>query len=150
FRADAALWTNFAEDHLERHESLEAYFLAKWRLFERTIGGDVFAGSSVQRAADAFGQSLPDGAAVETEDQSGDVLLRGTVFAEYPQRENFLLAAAWWRASGLREGALYAAAQTFKLGPHRLAKVAERDDVTWWNDSKATNFHATEAALRHF
>lgn len=150
FRADAAIWTNFAEDHLERHSGLQAYFMAKWRLFERTVGGEVFAGSSVQHWALQFGQTLPPNACVPTEGQPGDVLLRHTVFDEYPQRENFLLAAAWWRTSGLRENALYAAAQSFKIGPHRLAKVAERAGVTWWNDSKATNFHATEAALTQF
>ncbi len=150
FRCDAAIWTNFAEDHLERHGSMANYFAAKWRLFERTVGGDVFAGSSVQRAAEQFGQTLPESVVVETEDPAGDVLLRGTVFEDQPQRENFLLAAAWWRAAGLREPVLYAAAQSFALGPHRLAKVVECNGVTWWNDSKATNFHATEAALSRF
>jgi UDP-N-acetylmuramoylalanine--D-glutamate ligase len=150
FRADAAIWTNFAEDHLERHGSMESYFAAKWHLFERSVGGEVFAGSSVQRAAEQFGQTLPESVVIETEDLAGDVLLRGTVFDDQPQRENFLLAAAWWRAAGLREPVLYAAAQDFALGPHRLAKVCTIKGVTWWNDSKATNFHATEAALNHF
>jgi len=150
FRADSALWTNFAEDHLERHGSLEAYFLAKWHLLERTVGGPVFAGSSVQRFAAEFGQSLPADACVATEDQPGDVLLRGSVFAEYPQRENFLLASAWWRAAGLRESLLYTAAQTFPAAAHRLARVAEVGGVGYWNDSKATNFHAVEAALSRF
>jgi len=150
FRADAAIWTNFAEDHLERHPGLQAYFMAKWRLFERTVGGEVYAGTSVQSWAAQFGQTLPHGACVATLGQPGDVLLRQTAFDEYPQRENFLLAAAWWRGAGLRENILYAAAQSFRIGPHRLAKVAERSGVTWWNDSKATNFHATEAALEQF
>ncbi len=150
FRADAALWTNFAEDHLERHGSMDNYFQAKWRLFERTVGGMVFAGSSVQTAAIEYGQSLPIEACVPSEDQSGDVLLRGSVFDDYPQRENFLLAAAWWRAWGLRETFLYAAAHSFHLGAHRLARVAEIDRVSYWNDSKATNFHAVEAALNRF
>ncbi|MFA6962389.1 MAG: UDP-N-acetylmuramoyl-L-alanine--D-glutamate ligase [Opitutaceae bacterium] len=150
FRADAALWTNFAEDHLERHGTMEQYFLAKWRLFERSVGGHVFAGSSVQRYADKFGQTIPAESHVTTEGQSGDVLLRGTVFAHYPQRENFIIAAAWWRSQGLRETALYAAAQSFSLGEHRLARVAMRGGVTWWNDSKATNFHAVEAAVAGF
>ncbi len=48
FRADAALWTNFAEDHLERHQGLAAYFEAKWRLFDRAVGGVILAGTSVQ------------------------------------------------------------------------------------------------------
>ncbi|CAM2989281.1 UDP-N-acetylmuramoyl-L-alanine--D-glutamate ligase [Rariglobus hedericola] len=150
FRADAALWTNFAEDHLERHGTMEEYFQSKWRLFERSVGGHVFAGSSVQRYAEKFGQTLPAEAHVSTEEQGGDVLLRGTVFAHYPQRENFLIAAAWWRSHGLRETALYAAAQSFSLGEHRLARVTVRDGVTWWNDSKATNFHAVEAAVAGF
>jgi UDP-N-acetylmuramoylalanine--D-glutamate ligase len=150
FRADAALWTNFAEDHLERHGTMEEYFQSKWRLFERSVGGHVFAGSSVQHYAEKFGQTLPAEAHVATEGQAGDVLLRGTVFAHYPQRENFLLAAAWWRSHGLRETALYAAAQSFSLGEHRLARVAVRGGATWWNDSKATNFHAVEAAVAGF
>jgi UDP-N-acetylmuramoylalanine--D-glutamate ligase len=150
FRADSALWTNFAEDHLERHGDLQSYFAAKWQLFARTVGGAVFAGSSVQRHALAQGQTLPAEACVETEDQPGDLLLRGSVFAEYPQRENFLLAAAWWRAAGLREALLYTAAQSFALGAHRLTRVADRAGVTYWNDSKATNFHAVEAALTRF
>ncbi|MCU0794134.1 MAG: hypothetical protein MUE42_15075 [Opitutaceae bacterium] len=42
------------------------------------------------------------------------------------------------------------AAQSFRLGRHRLTRVAERDGVTYWNDSKATNFHAVEGALANF
>lgn len=147
FRADAALWTNFAEDHLERHEGMRAYFEAKWRLLDRTVGGVVLAGSSVQKYAIEIGRVLPAEACVATEEQAADVLLSGTIFEHYPQRENFVLAAAWWRLAGLPETELYAAAHTFKAGRHRLAKIATRDGVTFWNDSKATNFHAVEAAL---
>jgi UDP-N-acetylmuramoylalanine--D-glutamate ligase len=72
------------------------------------------------------------------------------VFADYPQRENFLLAQAWWRTNGFDEAALSAAARTFKLGRHRLTKVGTHDGITFWNDSKATNFHAVEAAVARF
>ena len=150
FHADAALWTNFAEDHLERHPGLEAYFSAKWNLVARTTSGGVFAGSSVQRFAAKFDRPLPAAAAVATEGQPADPRLAGTVFAEYPQRENYLLAAAWWRAAGHEERALVAAAKTFTRGRHRLARVLEAEGVTYWNDSKATNFHAVEAALARF
>ena len=150
FRADAALWTNFAEDHLERHSGLAAYFNAKWRLLDRTVGGIVLAGSSVQRYAMEVGRALPVEACVPTEDQPADVLLSGTIFDQYLQRENFLLAAAWWRQAGLDETELYASAHTFKPGRHRLARVASQEGVSYWNDSKATNFHAVEAALGGF
>ena len=150
YRADATLWTNFAEDHLERHAGMRAYFDAKWRLLDRTIGGIVLAGSSVQRYATMFGRALPSEACVASEEQPADVLLSGTIFDQYPQRENFLLAAAWWRQAGLAETELYAAAHSFKSGRHRRARMGECAGVTFWNDSKATNFHAVEAALGSF
>lgn len=150
FRAEAALWTNFAEDHLERHPGLESYFGAKWKLLERTRPGGVFIGSTVERFARKFDRPLAHATVVPTENRPADPRLARTVFAEYPQRENFLLAAAWWRAAGFDDAALVAAARTFKLGRHRLSRVTEVDGVTYWNDSKATNFHAVEAALTGF
>lgn len=150
FRADATIWTNFAEDHLERHAGLRGYFDAKWRLLDRTVGGVVLVSSSVQKYASGLGRQLPMDACVQTDDQPADVLLSGTIFEHYPQRENFILAAAWWRHAGLPETTLYAAAQSFKLGRHRLASVGQLKGVTFWNDSKATNFHAVEAALAGF
>jgi UDP-N-acetylmuramoylalanine--D-glutamate ligase len=149
-RSDAVLWTNFAEDHLERHGTMEHYFAAKWNLFAHTAPSQVFAGSSVVRFAAKFARTLPPSARVNTEGQPTDARLRGTTFEDYPQRENFLLAAAWWRAAGHDEAALLAAARSFRLGDHRLAPVVERNGVTWWDDSKATNFHAAEAALAGF
>jgi UDP-N-acetylmuramoylalanine--D-glutamate ligase len=50
FRADATLWTNFAEDHLERHPGLAAYFMAKWQLVAHTLCGSL--AEAVRRAAD--------------------------------------------------------------------------------------------------
>lgn len=153
-RASATLWTNFAEDHLERHAGMLDYFAAKAALARRSDA--LFAGSSVwafverERAAGAL---LHGGGRVEwvrTEGRPPDLRLHGTVFAEYPQRENFLLAAAWWAAEGRDPEALYAAAASFRLGPHRLARIAVTAGVAYWNDSKATNFHAVEAALGRF
>jgi UDP-N-acetylmuramoylalanine--D-glutamate ligase len=150
FRADAVLWTNFAEDHLERHPGLRAYFAAKLELVERCRSGRVFAGSSVAAYAEVLGFDLPRGAALSTLGLGEDPSLAGTVFEAYPQRENFEMAAAWWLSTGRPLAQLRAAAATFRLGRHRLALVATLGGVEWWNDSKATNFHAVEAALGRF
>jgi UDP-N-acetylmuramoylalanine--D-glutamate ligase len=149
-RPSATLWTNFAEDHLERHPGLDAYFAAKWHLLERTPPAAVFVGCSVQTYAARSGRGLAPSARVASEGRLADDRLAGTVFAAYPQYENFLLASAWWRHAGLSETTLVAAAHTFRLGAHRLSRVGERSGVTFWNDSKATNFHAVEAALATF
>jgi UDP-N-acetylmuramoylalanine--D-glutamate ligase len=150
FRAEATLWVNFAEDHLDRHANMRAYFIAKWALVKRTADGGFFAGSSTRRYAAEFGCAIPPGSAVATEPPISHLRLSASPFSDYPQRENFLIAAAWWRANGLDEAALAAAARSFRVGRHRLAKIAEHDGVAFWNDSKATNFHAVEAALSGF
>jgi len=150
FSPDATLWTNFAEDHLERHPDLAAYFAAKWNLVERTRAGGVLAGTSVQRQARAFGRTLPPDSGVASEGAAPDPRLEGTVFERYPQRENFLLAQAWWRQAGHPESGLYDAARTFALGRHRMTRIGDFRGVSFWNDSKATNFHAVEAALAAF
>ncbi len=147
FFADSLLWTNFAEDHLERHPGMPAYFAAKWELVVRARSGFFFAGSSVAHYAAQFGPAIPAAACVATEGQGPDPRLAETALGCYRHRLNFLLAASWWRSQGLEEAALYAAARTFHPGRHRLSRVAEIDGVTYWNDSKATNFHAVEAAL---
>lgn len=150
FRADSTLWTNLAEDHLERHAGMGAYFDAKLRLVHSTPSGRFWAGSSVCTWAHRLGRALPVAACVVTEKLPPDARLADTVFAEYPQRENFVLAEAWWRDAGLPPETLFDAARTFRLGRHRLAAVAEIDGVRYWNDSKATNFHAVHGALARF
>ncbi|MFA5265173.1 MAG: UDP-N-acetylmuramoyl-L-alanine--D-glutamate ligase [Opitutaceae bacterium] len=150
FKADAIIWSNFAEDHLERHSGMASYFSAKNQLLLLSPDAVVVAGSSVGRYADRLNFTLPADSLVESEGQEADSRLEGTVFAEYPQRENFILALAYWRKTGLAEADLYSAARNFKLGRHRLARVAEIAGVGYWNDSKATNFHAVEAALSRF
>jgi UDP-N-acetylmuramoylalanine--D-glutamate ligase len=150
-RPTSTLWTNFGEDHLERHPGMPAYFAAKARLLGQTASGFCVVGSSVAAFALRSDHKLPPNCAVHaTEGKQPDARLAGTVFATYPQYENFLLAAAWWRQAGLPEAALFASARSFKLGAHRLTRVGEKRGVTFWNDSKATNFHAVEAALAGF
>jgi UDP-N-acetylmuramoylalanine--D-glutamate ligase len=150
FSCDGLLWTNFAEDHLERHGTMESYFAAKWELVLRTTPGKFFAGSSVVRYAEQLGRPMPAGSSVPTENLPSDPRLAGTPFETYPQRENAILAEAWWKSEGLDEAVFFAAARSFRPGRHRLSRVDTIDGVTFWNDSKATNFHAVEAALAGF
>jgi len=61
---------------------------------------------------------------------------------------NVLAALAMGDAIGLPQEAMLKALRTFKGLPHRMEWVAERDGVTWYNDSKGTNVGATVAALQ--
>ncbi|KXU35479.1 hypothetical protein AXK11_06245 [Cephaloticoccus primus] len=150
FRADSLLWTNFAEDHLDRHGSLEQYFGAKARLLAAVPADSVFIGACVARAARQFEQAVPPYATMRCESPFFSEQLKGTFCEGPPQQDNFRLALSWWWRSDRSPELLYQAAQSFSVGPHRLSPVATVSGVSYWNDSKATNFHAVEQALAYF
>jgi UDP-N-acetylmuramoylalanine--D-glutamate ligase len=63
---------------------------------------------------------------------------------------NVLAASALARAYGVPAETIRDALATFRLDHHRTETVAEADGVLWVDDSKATNPHAAEAALRAY
>ena len=63
---------------------------------------------------------------------------------------NVSAAAALARACGVQPQAIKSALASFKLDKHRIELIAERDGITWIDDSKATNPHATAASLASF
>lgn len=151
FSPEAVLWSNFDEDHLDRHGDLESYFRAKFRLIERMMpGGILVVGESVVAAARDFGIELPAEAIVAARADVADAVPAGSVFDSWPQRENWAILRRYWQARGLPARHLEEAARLFRVPPHRLRKVAEHRGVEFWNDSKGTNFHAVKAALRQF
>ncbi|MEY2821371.1 MAG: UDP-N-acetylmuramoylalanine--D-glutamate ligase [Verrucomicrobiota bacterium] len=151
FTPEAVLWTNFDEDHLDRHGDLETYFRAKFKLVERMMpGGILVVGESVAEHARTFGIELPESAVVAKRADAAPTVPEGSAFDSWPQLENWAVAAAYWRARGLPLRVLEESARIFRLAPHRLRKVAEAAGVEFWNDSKGTNFHAVLAALAQF
>ncbi len=148
-RPQAVIWTNFAEDHLDRYTDMRGYFEAKWRLIESLARPRLLVGESVAQAAAEYGVELPSFADVIKVDSGGDIPA-GTCFQSYPQRENYLLVRAFWQQEGLSVRALAESAKQFKPPRHRLAVADQIGQVRFWNDSKATNFASTIAALKSF
>ncbi|MBF4633995.1 UDP-N-acetylmuramoyl-L-alanine--D-glutamate ligase [Agreia pratensis] len=58
-----------------------------------------------------------------------------------------LAATALARSVGVTIPAIRSALETFQLDRHRIEVVEIRDDITWVDDSKATNAHAAAASL---
>lgn len=144
---DGLIWSNFAEDHLDRYDSMAGYFAAKAQLFSclrpdapSVLGADVVAFDP--RVAEIRGSIVVDGDSVLVESLAVE-----SPFRLEPQRTNFALVAALWGSLELSAGALVESANAFQLAAHRLSPVATWGGVTFWNDSKATNFHAALAAL---
>jgi len=63
---------------------------------------------------------------------------------------NVLAASALVRAYGVAPATVRDALATFRIDHHRTETVELSADVLWVDDSKATNPHAAEAALRAF
>lgn len=151
FSPDVLIWTTFDVDHLDRHPNLEAYFHAKWNLINHLKIKDFFIGETVLKYAHKYGYSLPPGSTVVSlPDISDDPSSSLGMFSTLPQMENYLLALAYWTSQGFDIEVLNKTAIDFQPLPHRLQKVAEINGITFWNDSKGTNFSATTAALSRF
>ncbi|MGF1449934.1 MAG: UDP-N-acetylmuramoyl-L-alanine--D-glutamate ligase [Opitutales bacterium] len=149
-RPHALLWTNFDADHLDRHGTLQAYFEAKWRLVGLLRRPRLVVGSTVAAFAKQQGRKLPAFGVVAGADAHRDSLPPGCELDVGPQRENWALASTYWQMEGIAAEALPQAAETFRVPPHRLHMAGIVNGVAYWNDSKATNFHATLAGLQHF
>jgi len=63
---------------------------------------------------------------------------------------NVLAACALARAAGAPIASVRASLASFRLDGHRTETVAFASEILWVNDSKATNPHAAEAALRSY
>ncbi len=63
---------------------------------------------------------------------------------------NALAAAALARAHGVPQVAVRDGLRSFRIDGHRIATVATHDEVTWVDDSKATNPHAAQSSLQAY
>ena len=143
---DGVIWTNFAEDHLERHGDMETYFRAKARLLANvTEDAPIVLGRSVSEYARRFQMPLPVSCFDGDLDIDEDI---PAAFQSVPQQRNYRKACVFWRLWGGSMEDVRAAAASFELPEHRLQKVESASDaISFWDDSKATNFAATLAAL---
>ncbi len=166
-----ALFMSFAPDHLERHGTLKAYFLAKWKLIEACQGLVVMPRKILEFASQfqapvpgariaqilidgeapfAYGQSVP--VFVDTQAQTvRSELLSGSMKLPMPlEIHNQLnVAAALIAAHFIRPNPLVLESLTnFSWLPFRFQNIGTIKGLPVYNDSKSTNVESTEIALK--
>ena len=166
-----AVLTNLAPDHLDRYDSLDAYYGDKMRLFANATAASVRVvnadDAEVMARTGVFpGQvrrfSLADATADAWLDAStGQLMLGGApllareavpLLGAHNVANALTAALAVWSADAAHRTPAARAAiadglRTFRAIPHRLEPVGEVDGVLWINDSKATNVGAARVAL---
>jgi UDP-N-acetylmuramoylalanine--D-glutamate ligase len=169
FAPKAAVLLNIAEDHTDWHGSPSAYAAAKARIVANQTGDDVFVVNAddpvaMRVARDAPSRILRFSASSLPEPQ-GDAVIgvdgetvtwRGeTVFdldrVQLRGRgglEDAIAASGAALEYGVSISDVAAAVETFQPLSHRFELVAEIDGVVYIDDSKATNPHATLAAVQ--
>ncbi len=159
FRPNVAVWLNFSPDHMDRYTSVDDYRKAKLRIFENQGSGDcavirlgedlpgVKAKQVTFSASEAGGDYALEGTSIVTEGARvldlGTTRLRGLHNAE-----NAMAAMATARAVGISVEVVAAALADYAPPVHRCELVRTLDGVEYINDSKATNLHALESALK--
>ena len=169
---------NLQPDHLEWHGSYEAYVAAKATIYSQVHASCVYnvddpaterlvEEAEVVEGARAIGftlgipgpsmfgvvdELLVDRAFIEARRDSALELAKvSDILPAAPHNvANALAAAALARSYGVPATAVRDGLRAVRVGPHKIQTIAERDGVRWVDDSKATNPHAADAALRAF
>ena len=162
---------NITPDHLDRHNTFEAYVDAKARIFENQTDGDfavlnaddsTCVGLASRTKARKIWFSRKKEVAAGAWIRNGEILYRdgGQEREIMPvseirlkgahNLENVLAAVCVGMLTETEPGRIRRAVQEFKAVEHRLEYVATVRGVEFYNDSKATNVDATIKALESF
>lgn len=159
FKPAAVIWLNFSADHMDRYEDLMAYFEAKQMIFKNIDANTpviVRAGETLL-ALPSFKGNLTTFSTEDDADWTFDgesllqngapyIRLNTTRLRGLHNAENLMAACAV--VEGLTPELAASALKDHAPPKHRCELVRIHDGVEWLNDSKATNLHALESALR--
>ncbi|MDN5510401.1 MAG: UDP-N-acetylmuramoyl-L-alanine--D-glutamate ligase, partial [Pseudomonas sp.] len=162
--AEVATVLNVSEDHMDRYSGLPAYHLAKHRIFRGARQFVVNRQDALSRPLIGegmpcwtFGLGKPDFKGFGIREENGEKYLAFEFQNLMPVRElkirgahnqsNALAALALGHAVGLPFDAMLASLRTFAGLEHRCQWVRDLNEVSYYNDSKATNVGAALAAI---
>lgn len=165
-----SVWTNFTPDHIDWHQGLENYFKAKAKVFKHPQAPKY----SVLNAKDAkllefskeaegelfyFAGNIGENCCYE---ENGEIIYKHHGKAESIIKisecpllgehnyQNIMCAIICAKLTGIKNDVIKKSIMDFKAPAHRLEKITEKDGITFYNDSKATNPEAAIVAINSF
>jgi UDP-N-acetylmuramoylalanine--D-glutamate ligase len=149
---------NFAPDHLDRYRSVAEYREAKLRIFENQTADDVAVVNAGETLPKIAARPVTFSAYTNQADfrfENGSIVYRNAPvlrMADTKLRgshniENLMATLAVGLARGLSFEQMLPPLCVYEPQPHRCEFVREVGDVTYVNDSKATNLDAVEKGL---
>ncbi|MDE0569704.1 MAG: UDP-N-acetylmuramoyl-L-alanine--D-glutamate ligase [Verrucomicrobiales bacterium] len=159
FHPNVAVWTNFASDHLDRYSGIDEYKSAKMKLFVNQNERDWAVINGKDELQGLKAQTITFSAYQESGSYSfnqgnivcgDDVLfnLQQTKLRGAHNAENLMAATAVAQIKGYSIDSIIDSLSDYTAPQHRCELVATIDGVDYINDSKATNLHAMESALK--
>ncbi|QHI95746.1 UDP-N-acetylmuramoyl-L-alanine--D-glutamate ligase [Aristophania vespae] len=152
YHAHCAIWLNTTPDHLERHGDMEGYIKAKAHIFDN-MGPDDLA---------ILGESAPWTRKILPQLEKKNVPVKTvSVTKSYPfelaphlpglhNAQNIQACHEAARFLSVNEETIQKAIISFPGLDHRLKTVTSINNITFINDSKATNAEATSHALKAY
>ena len=149
---------NVSADHLDRYHTMAAYAASKQRVYQHTQLAvfNLDDSATLPEGSASLGINLADPAYGIAQHQGKRWLMLDaepllavsdmTLFGAHNEF-NALVAGTLALAAGANRAGLVKALTTFAALPHRCTLVADKNNVRWVNDSKATNIGATLAAI---
>lgn len=168
FRPNAGLLLNIQPDHLDRHRSMERYTAIKLRMFENMGQEDTaIIHSGLRHLLENLGEkqrprkiltfgiqgdedvSYSNGT-VTVRDQpptEAKIDMRATAFDNDILGQAAAAVAGCLMAVGIDPALIGQAAKAFMPLPHRMTRIGSKRNVSFVDDSKATNLAAMAGAL---
>ena len=162
FKPEVYALLNLSPDHLDRYESEEAYYQTKVRLinqakiFIRNLDDENIVRLTQDMKVNTLDLSLEKQADIYIKDGQAffqDVVLFEVELLHLKMKHhlyNALFAASMAYLAGVDVLDIQAVLREFKGVEHRLEYVGRKNDVLFYNDSKATNPNSTQIALTSF
>lgn len=170
FKAKIACWLNFTPDHLDWHGGLENYFEAKAKLFKSPQAPDfaIFNGTdekllefskTVKTQVFLFAKEIEDNCCYikndviyfkQNKSEEHIINIKECPLVGKHNYQNIMCATIIAKLVGIENEKIKSAITKFKAPEHRLEFVRDYKDISFYNDSKATNPEAAIVAIKSF